>query len=115
MTMTTYQILEEALEIIGKDVEKIKVLATSEGTLDKTEASKLTDYIKTLINVHKEEREQNKADSLLTKTDTEMEDLVAEAIEFLKVKPENKEPDTETTDDSKDTANTTQTDGTKGQ
>ena len=81
--MTTYDTLQDALSIIHKDVEKIKKLSEDDKTLDRTEATKLTDYIKTLIAVHKEEREQLKSDSLTTKSDDDIEELAKQALEYL--------------------------------
>ncbi len=92
----THKTLEEALAIVHEDIEKIKKLSEGEETLDRTEANKLTDYIKALIAVHKEEREQVKAENLLAKSDSDLEDLAKQALEFLR------EEDQET-DDAKPT------------
>ena len=81
---TTYETLDNALEILDKDLSKIKKLAEDEKTLDRNEATKLTDYIKTLISVHKDEREQAKSTNLLAKSDDELEELAKQALEFLK-------------------------------
>jgi hypothetical protein len=90
---TTYKTLEAALEIVDNDILKIKKMAESEHTLDRGEASKLTDYIKTLISVHKEEREALKSDSLPTKGTAELEDLAKEALELLGMLPEEDKPE----------------------
>ena len=86
----THKALEEALEIIDKDISKIKKLAEADETLDRGEATKLTDYIKTLLSVHKEEREQAKSDNLPGKSDDELEDLAKKALDFLNLVPEEK-------------------------
>ena len=122
--MSTFKTLEDALEIVAQDIGKIKVLSESEKTLDKHEATKLTDYIKTLIAAHKDDREQQKTTNLLAKSDEELEDLAKQALEFLEAKEKDKEEaekpddkpdeakDTEETEDV--TTDTTQTDESKG-
>ncbi len=91
--------LEDALDILDKDITKIKKLSSDKKTLDRGESSKLTDYIKTLLLVRKEDREQLKSENVLTKSDQELEELAKQAIEFLK---EDEEKDTEEDNDSDD-------------
>jgi hypothetical protein len=104
--MSTFKTLEDALEIVDQDVKKIKKIAESNDTLDRNEANKLTDYIKTLISVHKDEREQLKSTNLLAKTDEELEALAMEAMKFL----EDNEPEEEQEQDSVQPTDSPQTD-----
>lgn len=99
---TTYKSLETALEIVDNDILKIKKMAESEHTLDRSEANKLTDYIKTLLSVHKEEREALKSDSLPTKGTAELEDLAKEALESLGLLPDEEDAEKETDNESTD-------------
>jgi hypothetical protein len=94
---------ENALSILAKDVKKIEDLAKEDSTLDKVEATKLTDYIKTLIAVHKEEREQVRADQLVTKSDEELENLAKQALEFLNAPGNEEEPKKEERNEQEDT------------
>ena len=81
----TDNMLEEALSILDADLNKIKVLSKAESTLDRAEATKLTDYIKVLIAVQKEDREQRRADNLKVKSDTEIEELAQQALKYLQL------------------------------
>lgn len=92
---TTYKTLESALEIVSEDIAKIKKLSQKDATLDRSEANKLTDYIKALLSVHKEEREELKALSLQTKGIEDIEDLAKEALEFLGLAPEDEDEETD--------------------
>ena len=93
--MSTFKTLEEALDILDQDIAKIKTLAAAPETLDRSEASKLTDYIKVLIAVNKEEREQIKSENLLSKSDEDLEELAKEALKFLGKDVEDEETEPE--------------------
>ena len=96
---TSYKALESALDIVSEDIAKIKKLSEAAETLDRAEANKLTDYIKALLSVHKEEREELKAMSLQTKGVEDLEDLAKEALDFLGLTPDEEEPEDKETDD----------------
>ena len=94
-TSTTYKTLESALDIISEDIAKIKTLSAGDTTLDRSEANKLTDYIKALLSVHKEEREELKSLSLQSKGIDDLEDLAKEALTSLGMTPEGDDEETE--------------------
>ena len=76
--------LEELLNLIKGDVAKIKKIAKNNPeTLDKIEASKITDYTKTLLAVSKEERESLKQEDIQAKSDDELTSLAKQALDFL--------------------------------
>jgi hypothetical protein len=79
------EILDEALFIIKNDINKIKHLASSSTTLDATEARKLNDYVRTLLSITKDERDEIKSANYVSKTDKEMHDLAERAAQYLGV------------------------------
>jgi hypothetical protein len=88
---TTYKTLESALDIIDQDIAKIQKLSKEEKTLDRSEANKLTDYIKALLSVHKEEREEIKSLSLQSKGTDDLEELAKQALDTLGLLPEEEQ------------------------
>lgn len=89
--------LEQALSIIEREVgklEKLSNLPNCTDPLDRSQAAILTDYVKALITARKDEREQAKGDDLHKKSDTELDQLAAEALKYLQsnkpVKPAKK-------------------------
>ena len=94
---TTYKTLESALDIIDQDIAKIQKLSKEEKTLDRSEANKLTDYIKALLSVHKEEREEIKSLSLQSKGTDDLEELAKQALDTLGLLPEEEQEEAEET------------------
>lgn len=90
--------LDKALSIISDEINKIQLLSqhsvSDDGNhsyhLDRSTAAILTDYVKVLVAVRKEERDSNKEDPLAVKTDEEIAALAEEAIKFLDIKPKPK-------------------------
>ena len=76
-------ILDKALQIVVQEVNKLHVKSQGEVPLDRSEASALTDYIKTLIIVRKDERDASKSDPISNKTDDELKDLAKQALKYL--------------------------------
>lgn len=88
-------ILDKALEIVIQEVDKLHIKSKSEALLDRAEASALTDYIKTLVMIRKDDREAFKSDPMSNKTDDELKDLAKQALEYLKSQEEpNEQPTT---------------------
>ena len=81
--------LDDALNILNVDLKKIKELASSEAPLDRTEATKLTEYIRVLITASKNEREVAKLNNLETISDEELEELTEKALRNLGAKNED--------------------------
>lgn len=81
--------LNDALNILNVDLKKIKELASSEAPLDRTEATKLTEYIRVLITASKNEREVAKLNNLETISDEELEELTEKALRNLGAKNED--------------------------
>jgi hypothetical protein len=89
--------LDKALLIVTQEVEKLFVKSKDVKPLDRSEASALTDYIKTLVIVRKDERDAIKSDPMSSKTDDELKDLAKQALEYLKSQeePDEQQPSTE--------------------
>lgn len=78
--MTVQKTLDKALHLIATDVDKIAALVDEPGPLDRTEAAKLTDYVKTLIQANKNDRENAKLDGLDQLTDEELAAMAKEVM-----------------------------------
>ena len=76
--------LEKALKIIENDISKIEQLGQDAAPLERSEATKLTEYVKVLITASRNERDQAKADGLSDISDEELEKLAAEALKEIK-------------------------------
>jgi hypothetical protein len=96
--MDVESILGDAIAIIRQDVDKIKDLSKAEIPLDRIEAAKLTDYIKVLINVNKNEREIEKLEKLNTISDEELSKLAKEALATMEEAQEQELKETESED-----------------
>jgi len=81
--MTIEKILQNAIKLIEADLQTIQSTMDSEGALDNKQASKLTDYTKTLIIASKNDREITKLEGLQSISDDELEKLAKEALEEL--------------------------------
>ena len=92
--------LEKALSIISREVDKLDQLSkysqNEEGnaayTLDRDASNMLVNYVKTLVSVNQEWREQAKSDDLATRTDEELNALALEALAHLEVEKPKKKP-----------------------
>ena len=76
-------ILAKALSIIANEVDKLEVLSGKATHLDRSEASILTDYVKTLVSVRKDERDIAKSDDIQGKSDEELLKLAQEAMDYI--------------------------------
>jgi hypothetical protein len=81
--MSIEKILQDAIQLIKADLQTIQTTMESEGALDSKQASKLTDYTKTLIIASKNEREITKLEGLNSVSDDELEELAKQALESL--------------------------------
>lgn len=75
--------LETALAIVEVEVAKLARLAQDVDPIDKAHSAMLTDYIKVLVSVKKDDRESFKAEDLESKSDTELQALLADAVAYL--------------------------------
>lgn len=75
--------LDKALEILNKEIDKLYTKSQAEALLDRSEASNLTDYIKTLVAIRKDDREAAKADPMSTKSDEDLMTMAKEALDYL--------------------------------
>lgn len=91
-------VLDKALDTLTREIDKLFVKSQGEDPLDRSDASSLTDYIKTLIIVRKDDRDAAKADPMSTKSDEELFDLAKQAIEYLNQTEEKEKKDAEPTD-----------------
>jgi hypothetical protein len=81
--MDINEVLQNAIQIIEEDVNKIQLISKADSPLERTEATKLTDYIKVLIIAQKNEREIQKAEGLDKLSDAELEEMTKEALRAL--------------------------------
>lgn len=91
----TVNILDLALDTITKEVRKLHAKSTLAEPLDKFEANCLTDYVKALIVVRKDERDAAKSDSMAIKSDDDLNLLAAEALNYLQSLEKDKETQNE--------------------
>ena len=85
--------LEQALGIISNEVGKLEKLANYPNSisdddtppLDKQSSTILTDYIKALVLVRKDDRDAAKGENLGTKSDDELNALAKEALKYLNI------------------------------
>lgn len=91
MSGTVFDIVDLALNAVDKEVKKLHAKSLLDQPLDRSEASCLTDYIKALIVVRKDEREAAKSESINTKSDDELNRLAEEALVYLKSLEDRKE------------------------
>ena len=84
MSKTAQELLEQTLNIISNEINKLANSSKSEKkSLSRTESQILTDYTKTLITYTKNEREEAQAEDLFTKSDDELDALAKEALDYL--------------------------------
>lgn len=89
--MSSGKSLDKALKIIAQEIDKIAQLSTfskteegdSEFLLDRNTASILTDFVRVLVTVRKDERDQAKGEDLQGKSDEELATLAQEALKYL--------------------------------
>ncbi len=80
----------KSLQIINRELEKIDTYSKSNPEpLERSDSSSLTDYLKTLLLLNKEDREASKGMNWQTKSDEELEQLAQEAFKFIKETPKN--------------------------
>lgn len=84
--MDIKNVLAEAFKLIEDDINKIKSIASSGESLDRNEASKLTDYVRVLLTAGKHQREEAKLNNLENISDAELEELTEQALKNLGVK-----------------------------
>ena len=82
--------LQTALTIMDKDIKKIKKAGTN--SLNRNDAGKLVDYVKVLMALSKDYREQVKSENLVQKSDEELEVLAKKAVLFLEQNKKAKKP-----------------------
>jgi len=84
--------LETALEIIENEISKLKKLSklsklqrskSKSQPLDRNDVASLTEYVRSLVIARKDEREETKGESLETRTDSEIDSLALQAINYL--------------------------------
>lgn len=81
-TPSTVSMLDDALAIIGQQIELFRVKSGNSLRLDEKEARILQGYIKSLVDLSKEERERDKLDDVLKNmTDAELIDLAKKQLE----------------------------------
>lgn len=85
--------LEKALAIVGDELDKLGILSEGEEPLEGRQSSSLTDYVKVLLLVNKDDREQAKGENLESKGDEDLEALARQAVKFLNKEPKNGETD----------------------
>ena len=82
--------LEKALDIINGEVIKLAKLAECADPLERGHAAMLNDYVKTLVSVRKDEREQARGEDLAARSDEELDELAKEALKYLQAQEEIK-------------------------
>ena len=68
--------LDEAMAIIGEQVELLRIKSAHKQALDETEAKQLMGYIKGLVEINKDERERDKRGELGKMSDAELLELL---------------------------------------
>ena len=87
-----------AKDIIFGEVEKLSERAKDKDSLDKTDADILNNYVKSLMLLNKDEREEAKSTNLQTMTDDELEQETKLALDFLSKKDKTDEQKTTNND-----------------
>jgi len=76
-------VLDKALGIVEREIYKLEGTAHSANGLTRNDAAVLTDYIKVLVTVRKDDRESVKAENLAGIPDDDLERLAREALAHL--------------------------------
>lgn len=85
VTKSTTSMLDDALRIVGQQIEMMQVKSGQNQRLDEREARVLQGYIKSLVDLSKEEREREKLDdSLKNMTDAELIELAKRSLSTQK-------------------------------
>ena len=85
-TPSTVSMLDDALGIIGQQIDMFRVKSGQNQRLDEKEARILQGYIKSLVDLSKEEREREKLDDALKNmSDEELLELAKKQLESKNV------------------------------
>jgi hypothetical protein len=78
--------LDQAKDVIYGEISKLCTKASLRKLLDKTQADILNNYVKTLVLLNKDERDDVKGANLEATSDKELEDLAKQAVKYLEQK-----------------------------
>lgn len=82
-------ILEDALQIVGAEIAKLKAQSEGDEAFDLSQSTRLAEYVKLALSVKREQRNERLEEQLEELSDEKLSTLAEEAIRHLQQQPRN--------------------------